>query len=299
VGIAAASPEALSALAAEIPEWADRFAPSESQPAGLGTALSDVLAAATEEQTVVFAVDNAQWLDRESLLALAATLRNDSAAPFSLLLTAQEEPSREELESIRAQIGRDLKGMTVHLQPLGPDSLRELTRWAIPTYTDDEVDRLARRVEVDSAGVPLLAVELLHAVALGFDLGTISGAWPEPQKTLDQTLPSELPDGVVAAIRVGFRRLSKPAQQVLAAAAVLGDRVESARLERATGLTDEALLSALDELEWQRWLVAEPRGYSFVARIVRDIVGRDMLTEGQRQRVVGRAMKGDGGDEGR
>ena len=28
------------------------------------------------------------------------------------------------------------------LQPLGPESLRELTRWAIPSYSAEEIDRL-------------------------------------------------------------------------------------------------------------------------------------------------------------
>jgi DNA-binding SARP family transcriptional activator len=288
-GIAGASPAALASLAAAAPEWADRFAATTVEPAPLSTAFTEAVAAAAGEQPVLLAVDNAQWLDRESLLALLATLRDESTVPVTLLLAAQDTPPRAELESIRSQLGRDLHGVTVHVQPLGPESLRELTRWAIPAYGGDEVDRLARRVEVDSAGIPLLAVELLHAVALGLDLGTISGVWPEPHKTLDQTLPAELPDGVVAAIRVGFRRLSKPAQQVLAAAAVLGDRVEPAQLERATGVANETLSLALDELEWQRWLVVEPRGYSFVARIVRDVIGRDMLTEGQRRRVVERA----------
>jgi hypothetical protein len=78
-------------------------------------------------------------------------------------------------------------------------------------------------VATDSAGLPLLAVELLRAVALGLDLGTIAGAWPEPLRTLDQSLPGDLPDAVVAAIRVAFRRLSPEAQRVLVSAAVLGD----------------------------------------------------------------------------
>lgn len=290
-GIAAASPDALSALAAEIPEWADRFGSGSSASTPLGAALSDVVSAAAEEQPILLVIDDAQWLDHESFLALSALLRDDTSAPVSVVVAAQEEPSCEELEAVRARIGRDLTGMTVHLERLGHEHLRELTQWAIPTFTDDEIDRLTRRVDADSAGVPLLAVELLHAVALGLDLGTISGAWPEPQKTLDQTLPAELPDGVIAAIRVGFRRLSKTAQQVLAAAAVLSDRVELQQLERATGIPDDEIASALDELEWQRWLAAEPRGYSFVARIVREVVGRDMLTEGQRQRVLQRAMR--------
>ena len=73
---------------------------------------------------------------------------------------------------------------------------------------------------------------------------------------------------------------------MLAAAAVLGDRVKSATLQRTTGLAAADVNAALDELEWQRWLVAEPRGYGFVARIVRDVVARDMLTKGQRQRIL-------------
>ncbi len=45
---------------------------------------------------------------------------------------------------------------------------------------------------------------------------------------------------------------------------------------------------AVDELEWTRWLESEPRGYSFVARIAREVVLRDMLTAGHRRRLEAR-----------
>jgi hypothetical protein len=67
---------------------------------------------------------------------------------------------------------------------------------------------------------------------------------------------------------------------------MLGERVAAARIGCATHLTGDALHAALDELEWRRWLVAEARGYVFVARIVRDVVARDMVTEGERQRIL-------------
>ena len=35
-----------------------------------------------------------------------------------------------------------------------------------------------------------------------------------------------------------------------------------------------------------RWLTAESRGYNFVARIVRDVVARDMVMPGQHQRII-------------
>src|SRR2546428_2015826 len=94
---------------------------------------------------------------------------------------------------------------------------------------------MARRVGTGASGTRLLAVELLHAVAMGLDLRETKGAWPEPFKTLDQTLPGELPDAVVAAIRIGFRRLSPDAQRALAVAAVVGGRVARERLWDGAG----------------------------------------------------------------
>jgi hypothetical protein len=73
---------------------------------------------------------------------------------------------------------------------------------------------------------------------------------------------------------------------VLIAAAILGERVTAKRIACATDLEGDALHAALDELEWCSWLVAESRGYTFVARIVRDVVARDMVTEGERQRIL-------------
>jgi hypothetical protein len=156
----------------------------------------------------------------------------------------------------------------------------------LPGFNDVEVERVVRRVATDSAGLPLLAVELLRAVALGLDLRRTPGAWPEPLKTLDQTLPGDLPETVVAAIRIGFRRLTPSAQRVLSAAAVLGERVPGELLARVTGLAAAELAPVLDELEWHRWLAFEARGYSFLARVTRQVIARDMLTPGQRQRVI-------------
>lgn len=291
-GLAAAPPPALAAFAARLPEWAERFAaavrsasPPLEQP---GHAFSEVLRAVIGEQPVALLVDDANWLDRDSLLALAACARDLARAPVFLLFTLSPSPVRAELDELRSRIGRDLVGAGVELAPLPADALRALARWALPRYDETEIDRLTRRVSTDSAGLPLLAVELLHAVAHGLDLDGARGAWPEPFKTLDQSLPGDLPEAVVGAIRVGFRRLSAGAQHVLAAAAVLGGRVTPPVLERATGggLGAEDLAAALDELEWQRWLAAEPRGYAFVARIVREVVARDMVTAGQRQRIL-------------
>jgi len=287
-GLAAAPRPALAAFAGEVPEWEQRFtaAGAGSPPWPLGRALSEALRAASEERPVVLAVDDAQWLDRESLLALSAALRDLATSPIALILGLAPFPPSADVDELRSRLGRESGGVAVSLGPLGPGPLRGLARRLLPSYTEVELDRVVRRVAIDSAGTPLLAVEVFRAVALGLDLGATTAAWPEPAKTLDQSLPADLPDAVVAAIRIGYRRLSTEAQRVLAAAAVLGDRVSAARLVRALDTSAAAVHGALDELEWQRWLVAEPRGYGFVARIVRQVIERDMLTPGQRNRLL-------------
>jgi DNA-binding SARP family transcriptional activator len=285
-GLAAASPRALEAFAHDIAEWRDRFGHATPEPMSLGAALGNVLRAITAEQPVAVLIDDAQWLDPDSMGAVIAAARDLAGAPVFLLFTSQAEPSRPELDDLRSRLGRDLAGTSCVLAPLDHAALRRLTAWAMPDYTEEQVERLTRRLETDTAGLPLLAVELLHALALGMDLGRVAGAWPSPLHTLDSSLPSDLPDSIVAAIRVGFRRLSADAQQVLAAAAVLGDRVAPAALEKATQVSGKALEAALDELEWQRWLAAEPRGYAFVAALARNVVAADMITEGQRQRIL-------------
>jgi len=251
----------------------------------LGRALREVMRAVCGEQPCVLVLDDAQWLDRESLLACAAITRDLRALPCLLVLTAPSVPDRVELDSMRARLGREVRGAVVRLAALGREDLRVLARWALPHYDEGQIDRVVRRVATDSAGLPLLAVELLHAVALGLELGKLAGAWPEPLRTLDQTLPGGFPDAVVGAIRVNYRRLSNDARTVLAAAAVLSGRVRAEQLRRATGLGLDAVQVALDELEWQRWLTAESRGYAFVARIVGEIVARDQVEEGQRLRI--------------
>jgi len=290
-GLPAASSEALAAFTASLPDWAEQFrsAHAADPPLSLSQAMLAVLEAALESGPLLLVVDDAQWFDRTSLLALLAALRDFPRAPLCLLFATLPEPPREELDELRRRLGHDVPGATLMVGPLDALALKQLAAWALPAYEAVALERVSRRVASDSAGLPILAVELLSAVAQGLDLHQGTAAWPEPYRTLTQSLPGELPDTVIAAVRIGFRRLSQNAQQALAAAAVLPARVTESLLARATGLEASALQAALDELEWQRWLEVDGQGYGFVARLARQVVARDMLTPGQRARYRERA----------
>lgn len=285
-GIAAAAHSALGVLGVRSPAWADRFPGAPADPAGsLATAFRQVVLAAVEEQPLVLAVDEAHWLDDESSHALLALARDARTKPLLLLLTVMPSAHTPVLDDLRAAIGGAVHGLTVTLGRLGDAELRALAAWALPTFSADALSRVTRRVASDSAGIPLLAIELLHAITLGLEPDESGAVWPAPDRTLSQTLPADLPDSVVAAVRVGFRALTAPAQHVLAGMAVLPDRVTEALISQGVELPRDDVRRALDELEWQRWITADARGYVFVARTVRDIVRRDMLTPGQRRRI--------------
>jgi DNA-binding SARP family transcriptional activator len=289
-GVAGANPAALAALATELSEWADRFPPRGAvalASVGLDAALVEVLRVTSAERPHLLIFDDAQWIDTASYQVLERLMRDLPRAPILIVLATTPEPAPPKLAELRTRIGggRDVAGATIGLGRLTIESLRALVRWALPSYADESADRVARRIAADSAGLPLLAFEIAHAIAQGLDLEAADGAWPHPLRTLDSTFPGDLPDTIIASVRVGFRCLTRAAQQALVATAILGDRVPAKRISCATELEGEALHAALDELEWRRWLVAESRGYVFVARIVRDIILRDMITEGERLRI--------------
>ena len=288
-GIATAPPGSLAGLAAVDHAWEERYPGSAAaSPTPPRRALRDVLRAATEEAPVVIAMDDAQWSDAETLEALAAAARDLARAPLVVLLAVRAHTDRPDIDELRQRLGRDVAGGVVRMPAFDHAALCALASSLLPEWTADGIDRLARRLAVDTAGVPLFAAEVVRAIGAGLDLGRLADPWPAPARTLDEPFPTELPDTVVAAVRVNFRRLPPDARALVSAAAVLGGRCQESRLAVATALAGDRLATALDALESERWLVADPRGYTFSASLVAEVIARDLVTAGQRRRILGR-----------
>ena len=251
----------------------------------MGEALVAAAIAAAEERPLLLALDDAQWLDGGTLATLPALARDTAERRVLLLLGVQVgAPDAQRFDVLTGRLGRDLEGSVIRLGRLDQTALGQLVAWAVPVYGADERDRLVRRVERDSAGIPLLAVALLEAVAAGYQLSPGAPAWPSAARTLVDSLPGRLPPAVVGAVCLRFRGLPPIAQQVLGAAAALGGRGDVGLLARATGVVPGAVAEALDVLEWERWLAADARGYVFTAPIERDILLQEMVTPGQARR---------------
>jgi predicted ATPase len=283
-GLAGAPPAALVALGALDPDLRARVPATGStlEPSG---AFAAAVRAAAEELPVLLAVDDAQHLDDATANALPQIARDLAERRVLIALCVAAGGQRSGwVEELRAHLGRELRGDVIRLERLDIGALATLARWWLPHYDEEEMARIVRRLERDTAGVPLLATAMLEAVADGFRLSPDSPAWPSQRRTLVDTLPGDLPPAVIGAVCLRFRQLPDGAQRVLGAAAALAERVEAPALVRATGLTGSDVDQALDRLEWDRWLAADARGYAFAAPIVRAILIQEMLSPGQIRR---------------
>lgn len=285
-GIAAAPPAALATFLQRIPSWNDHlFAAHSSQPIPVRDAFEAIVHALAAERPLMLAIDDADRLHPEELRWLEAILRDAPGLDLTLVVTATVGAAGDAIDSLIRRAGRESPGVAIRLEPLSAVEMRRLVDVVVESWDDDARDRLARRLLVESAGLPALAIDVLQAVHRG---GSFEGAapWPEPDQTLDATLPGALPEPQAAALRVAFRRLGAEAQRMLVAASLLEEPFTA---DDAGTIADLGVVAArdaaLDALEWDGWIALDGRGYSFPARAKRRLVRNELMTPGLRRRL--------------
>ena len=291
--LASAPPAALAPLAVLDPDLGVTFPGARGvTPLPLDHALTSAVVAIAAERRVLLVLDDAHRAAATTVGSIVHLVQRGGSASLLVVLAAPLSglAAPAGLDGMSERIGRDLRGVELHTRPLAEPDVAEFAGWAVPGYTGPERERLARRVMADTAGNAFLVVELMLALRAGLSVSPGEGAaWPAARRTLDDTLPSQLPPAVAAALRLRYRALSDPAQRVLAALAVLGGRTATATLARAALVPRGDLERALDELEWQRWIQGDAHGYSFVTRLARDVILTDMVTGGEQRRIRERA----------
>jgi DNA-binding SARP family transcriptional activator len=286
-----AAPEVLAALGQIEPDLLVRFpAARTADPAGVAEPFRQAIFAVAEVRPVLIVLDDMHRADADLVESCGALVQRAADARICLLLATGVGPAAQWVDSLSQRVGRDLAGELVSTETFGEEDVAELVAWAFPEYDAEAVDRLRRRVMAETAGIPFLAVEFVRAVRAGMKMKQEepSAAWPAKFRTLDQTIPGSLPESVAAALRLRFRSLTDDAQAMLTAVAVLGGAESVERLARAADVSLKRAERALDELEWQRWLVGDAHGYTFVTKLAGEIVLADMVTAGQKRRLFKR-----------
>jgi len=292
--LAGAAPQVLAALAELEPDLHVKFPTTrDTQPTSIaGEPFSQAVVAIAEARPVLLILDDAFKAEQSALEALGSIVERAGEAPICVLLTVLSVPTTA-VDSLCHRLGRDISGELLVTDGFLESHVAELVAWAFPEYDAQASERLTRRMMADTAGNPFLAVELIRAVRAGLNLvDTSQGSeWPEKARTLDQTMPGDLPQTVAASLRLRFRGLAEHGQELLAAVAVLGANEPTEVLARAGRMSVQEAERALDVLEWQRWLVADARGYSFVTGLAKEVVLSDMVTKGKERRILKRAKR--------
>jgi hypothetical protein len=291
-GLAAAPPEALSALAGVAPELGARFPPRPVEDvAAVGAALAAVLQAVADEAPLLVAVDDGHWADGPSIAALHAALASLGHARIALVVTAATDvgmPPRELLQ-LQAAVGVETPGAAVRLDPLDADDMCGLVTALAPWCTDDtERRRRGRWLCAETGGSPLFAVTLLGALAKA---PRWRDEWPPAGYTDIVRSPVSVPRPLDWAVRLRIRELSDADIAILRTAAVGTAGLDLDLMAALCGkpLADvEAILPSLERRHLVRY---DGTRYVFVAPLIADVVRTECITHGDLKRLERRALE--------
>jgi hypothetical protein len=225
----------------------------------VGLAVLGLLAEAAEEQALVCAVDDAQWLDTASARTLAFVARRLVAEKIALVFATRE-------------LGEPLLGLpALQVAPLERRDARALLDSVLPARLDE---RVLERIVAETRGNPLALLELPR----GLSPTQLAGGFGLPT-----TAP--LSAGIEDRYTRRLAKLPSDAQRLLlvAAADPVGDPALVWRAAERLGIPE----SAADTVESEQLLALSPR-VAFRHPLVRSAVYRS--AEPNARREVHRAL---------
>jgi hypothetical protein len=239
----------------------------EVEQARVTAALADLLTRLAQDQPIVLVIDDAHWAAPATVQALRHLVSIDDPASLLVLVTVRdtEVAAGDAVSALLADVPRHEHAQRVALDGLSRDEVAELIEAVSAEPLSEAGTRLAGAVYDRTAGNPFFANQVLRHLAETGSVVLRDGRW-EPRTDLD-----DLPAGVTDVVNRRRTRLDPATNQLLAIAAVAGERFTHALIGRAArlGNIDAALTEALGA----RLLIDDGRGgYRFAHAIVRDAV---------------------------
>jgi DNA-binding SARP family transcriptional activator/tetratricopeptide (TPR) repeat protein len=210
------------------------------------SALTDLAARAP----LLLVIDDFHWADRGTLLLTSFLLRSSRPGPMLVLGTYRDTElgRRTPLTSALADLRRGGALDRVDLHGLALDDVASLTASVLGSSD------IAPRVHARTGGNAFFVEEVLRELA--------------------ESGPQAVPESVRHAVGVRLSRLSNDANELIAAAAILGLEHDARALQATAGLEADAAEAALDELLRARLLqpTASPQRFEFTHALVREAV---------------------------
>jgi DNA-binding CsgD family transcriptional regulator len=212
------------------------------------------LEAASSRQPVLVVLDDLQWADPSTLLALGSLPPALFSYPVGWLLARRPWPVPAPLDRVAERLV-EAGASRVHLGPLSGAEATALAGELAEPGRPADVERLLAQAE----GNPFYLIELMKA----------GGA---PRAAGTSAVQAELPSDVRSALRQHLRPLSDAGRQLLSVASVLGREFSVAELVAMTGQPASQLLAPVEETLQAEFLVEAPDGLAFRHDLLRQAV---------------------------
>ncbi|GHF37203.1 helix-turn-helix transcriptional regulator [Streptomyces griseosporeus] len=196
--------------------------------------LQDRLERAALDTPLVIALDDVQWLDDVTLLALRTLTARLSSHAILWLLAVRSNAGTPGVRSTLNQLDQ-AGARRIALGPLPDSAVAEITQDVLGAVPDRTTLQAARRAE----GVPLLLVELLrsmrdeHSVIIEGNVARLAGA--------------DLPARFQASVRLTLDRLAPSTREVVQTASAVGRTVTIGLLAELLGKPAAALITPVQE----------------------------------------------------
>jgi DNA-binding SARP family transcriptional activator/Tfp pilus assembly protein PilF len=233
---------------AEVARLLPELAEDGAQPLGdlpsanesrLWEGVSRLLEALARRRPLLLLLDDLHWADASTLALLGYLVRQSPGAPITFLATARPAEPRSPLAALIQTLTREDRIQRLPLARLSKDDTVNLARHLSATYAYPLADWLARNAE----GNPYILGELVRYAREHKLL--------YPDGTLDLSALSDspvVPHTVYGLIQSRLMRVSDTARRVLDVAVAIGREFDLDVVTRASGLSEVAILDALDEL---------------------------------------------------
>lgn len=274
-----------------LPDIPDRVARCEiggdvPNQAALFTAISTFLTRVGDVSPVVLLLDDQHWADDASLDLIRFLARQAPDLPLLILIVcrAAELDPTHHFARLLPLLVREARALRLNLRPLSSDDLWALIRPRYQLEADDEV-RLTSYLHNRTEGNPFFASELLQTLEEEQVLRSEGSGWALGD--LGQVRTPLLVEQIVGA---RLAQIREDDQQLVAAAAVLGQEVSLARWSEVAETDRPALIELLERTARARLMTETPDGAGarFSHALVRQAV-YDRLSPSMRRSLHQRA----------